>query len=672
MSDNILRLENSFFVKFRCQKVKMTRRKFLKKTTAVGAALTLYSFSKKSLGWEKMNIKKRRQNYKRFIILGMDGLDPKIITGLIKNNKLPNFTRLANQGTFVPLCTSNPTMSPVAWSDIATGVGPGYHGIFDFLHRDPENYMPYISLRKSSTGIFGTRYRKARQCDGFWRYTSDAGIPTTVIRWPVTFPAEKVTGRFLSGLGVPDLLGSEGQYFYYTTETITKIDPSPHSVIHVVWEDGNIIRTILKGPMAGRHKYTELPLAIKRENSNSVTIDLADAPIIEAHCDKWTPWIKIAFKVGLWHVRGIVRFLLLESKPNLRLFVYPINIDPSNQAFSMTYPADFGQQLEDTIGTFHTLGMPEMVHPLSHQRYGFSEFLSQIETISNERTEMFLSELDRFEKGLLAFVFDHTDRVQHAFWATRDMQHPVYNEKEAELYCNVINEMYLEMDNILSKALKRADNGTALFIVSDHGFASFRRQVHLNRWLIENGYMHLRESDDREGSGLFGDVDWQKTKAYAMGFASIYINLTGREGGGVVKQGSEYDELCKAIATKLESLVDPDNGSPVIHRVYHNSQIYNNGPLIDKGPDILVGLKPGYRFSWQTALGAAPIKLVEDNTSKWSGDHIFDPIFMSGILLSNVKINTQNPRGVDIAPTVLNCFALTQPEHMTGKSLLET
>lgn len=650
----------------------MTRRKFLEQTTATGTALTLYSLLNTSCDRGKMNHIKRKQSYERCIILGMDGLDPQIMTGLIKDNKLPNFTKLANEGTFVPLRTSNPVMSPVAWSNIATGAGPEYHGIFDFLHRDPVNYMPYLSLRKSSTGIFGTRYKKARQCDGFWRYTSDTEIPTTVIRWPVTFPPERVTGRFLSGLGVPDLLGSEGQYRYYTTEMVSKNDPSPDSVVHVVWEEERVIRTSLKGPMISQHRHTELPLVIKTGNSDSVTIDLADTPIIEARCGRWTPWIKIAFKVGLRRIRGMVRFLLLESEPHLKLFVYPINIDPANQTFSITYPVDFGQQLEDTIGTFHTLGMPVMVHPFSHKRYGFTEFLSQVEIISNERTEMFLNELDHFDKGLLAFVFDHTDRLQHALWVTRDPQHPVYNEKEAKQYRNVINEMYQQMDNILSKAIERADNETALFVVSDHGFASFRRQVHLNRWLIENGYMHLKESDDREGSGLFRDVDWQKTRVYALGFASIYINLAGREGSGIVKRGKEYDELCREIAARLEPLTDPENGCPVVHRVYRSSQIYAGGPLMDKAPDLLAGLKPGYRFSWQTALGAAPTKLIEDNTSRWSGDHIFDPTFMSGILLSNRKISTKNPRGIDIAPTVLDCLGLAQPDHMTGSSLWGT
>lgn len=616
-----------------------------------------------------MNNIKQKQNCEQCLILGMDGLDPQILTRLMQNNKLPNFTRLANQGTFTPLCTSNPAMSPVAWSNIASGAGPEHHGIFDFLHRDPEKYMPYFSLRNSSVGLLGTRYKTARQCDAFWKYTSDAGIPTTVIRWPVTFPAEKVTGRFLSGLGTPDLLGSEGQYCYYTTKVISENDPSPHNVIHVNRE-GGIVRTFLKGPAVGRHEYAKLPLIISRKNTDVVSIDMGNTSTIEANRRQWTPWVKIVFKIGLQRICGMVRFLLIESEPDFKLFVSPINMVPGNQAFRFTSPAEFGRELEEKIGCFHTLGMPEMIHPLSHKRYGFDEFLGQVEIISNERTEMFFGELDRFNNGLLAFVFDHTDRLQHALWATRDFHHPSFNKREAKLYGNVINQMYQQMDEILGNVIERVGNETTLFVVSDHGFASFKHQVHLNRWLIENKYMHLKESNHKEGEGLFKDVDWQKTKAYAMGFASMYINLGGRESGGIVKSGIEYNELCREIAAKLENFTDLEKSNRVVHRAYPRDQVYTNGPLACKGPDILVGLNLGYRFSWQTALGGAPTKLIEDNISKWSGDHIFDPSFMSGILLSNIKLNSKHPRSIDIAPTVLDCLGITQPAHMTGNTLL--
>ena len=650
--------------------MKLTRRKFLRKTSAVGAAFGLNSFMNTLGGCKNMNIKNKKQLFKRCIVLGMDGLDHSLLTQLIKGGKLPNFARLAEKGSYTKLVTSNPAVSPVAWSNIATGTSPECHGIFDFLHRKPKTYTPYLSLRKSHTGLLGTKYKTARNCDGFWKYTSDAGIPTSVIRWPVTFPAEKVNGRFLSGLGTPDVLGSEGQYTYYTTELFSENDPNPDVVNRVVWED-NSIWTFLRGPITNRNEYSKLPLVLKKLSPDSVTIRLADAAIIEAHRRRWTPWIKVAFKVGLRRIHGMVRFLLMETEPHLKLFISPVNMDPSNQAFPITWPAEFGRQLEKEIGPFHTLGMPEMVHPLSYNRYGFDEFLSQVGIIASQRTAMFSNELESFSDGLLAFVFDHTDRMQHAFWAMTDKMHPAYNEAEAKLYGNIIGDTYQQMDEIVGKAMQKIDDETALFVISDHGFGSFRRQVHLNRWLIKNGFMQLKGGNDKEGGGLYKDVDWQKTKAYALGFASVYINLTGREGCGIVKAGLEYEKLCKEIAVKLIEFVDHEKSSAVVHKVYSKNRSITASRLVnDNSPDLLLGLKPGYRFSWQTALGGAPTKLIEDNTSKWTGDHIFDPSFVPGILLSNLTINTNKPGGLDIAPTVLECFGMPKPEHMKGVSLL--
>ncbi|MCP4613229.1 MAG: phosphodiesterase [Planctomycetes bacterium] len=617
---------------------------------------------------------KVKQRFDRCIILGMDGLDPQIMATLMRENMLPHFARLANEGTFGPLQTSNPVMSPVAWSDIATGAGPGHHGIFDFLHRNPKNYMPYISLRKSSDGIFGTRYERARQVDGFWRYTSDAGLPTTVLRWPVTFPPEKVNGRFLSGLGVPDILGTEGQYTFYTTEPVPKEDPSPHNVVQVRWEQAEtgIVRTVLKGPMIGRGRVAEIPLIVGVGNADICSLQFGNEPAVEIRRRDWTPWIRIKFKAGLSRIHGMVKLLLLEVEPQFRLLVSPINLDPANPAFDISCPAEYARSLHDRIGGFHTLGMPEMVHPLSHQRYGFDEFLAQVQAIRIERKEMFLAELERFGKGVFAFVFDHTDRIQHAFWATRDPAHPGYDPKEAQLYGKVIQDVYKEMDACLGDAIRRTDSRTLLLTVSDHGFGSFRRQVHLNRWLVDNGLMRLKESQDMVGRGLFQDVDWHNTRAYAVGFSSIYLNLAGREGDGIVKRDGQLRSLLSEIASKLQSLADPDDDNRVIHRVYLGSRIYQDSPLADKAPDLVVGFKPGYRASWQTALGGAPPRLVEDNKSKWSGDHIFDPDFLPGIVLSNIKLKGKSFRGIDIAPTILAGLGLDKPGHMTGQDLLRS
>ncbi|MFC1461763.1 alkaline phosphatase family protein, partial [Verrucomicrobiota bacterium] len=344
-------------------------------------------------------------------------------------------------------------------------------------------------------------------------------------------------------------------------------------------------------------------------------------------------------------------------------------IDPRHQAYPITYPESFGKELVKSQGMFHTLGMPEMVHPLSHGRYDRDAFLSEVEVIENERVHMLESELNRFDSGLLAFVIDHTDRLQHVFGAIQDKEHPAYSEKSARKYADVVPSMYRRMDKIVGNVLNTLDDRTMLMVVSDHGFTSFRYSVHMNRWLIRNGYMTLNKDNPGEGKSLFRNVDWARTKAYALGFASIYINLKDREAKGVVSPGQERDKVCKQLAGKLRAFKDPRNGNPVVHSVVPSKggdPARNNKDI----PDLLVGFKPNYRMSWQTALGGAPEGLIADNDSKWMADHIIAPELIPGAIFCNRKINTAKPQSIDIAPTVLDCFGIDCSGYMDGHSLL--
>ena len=83
---------------------------------------------------------------KQVVVLGFDGADPKLAAKWMAEGKLPNLARLAREGTFKPLGTTNPPESPVAWASFATGLNPGGTGIYDFLKRDPETYLPELAL----------------------------------------------------------------------------------------------------------------------------------------------------------------------------------------------------------------------------------------------------------------------------------------------------------------------------------------------------------------------------------------------------------------------------------------------------------------------------------------------------------------------------------------------
>jgi len=217
--------------------------------------------------------------------------------------------------------------------------------------------------------------------------------------------------------------------------------------------------------------------------------------------------------------------------------------------------------------------------------------------------------------------------------------------------------------------LESVGEKTVVIVLSDHGFTSFRRAVHLNSWLVQNGLMVLKSPPAAEEPTLLRNVDWARTRAYALGFSSIYLNLAGREKGGIVSAGDEAATVKRQIAEMLDKLIDPASGQQVIERIYTREELYA-GPFLEDAPDLVVGFRSGYRASWQTALGAAPEALFEDNRKLWSGDHVVDPSCDPGVLLASRPLNRAEPRQADVAPTVLKAFALPPTPGTKGETLL--
>ncbi|MBC8413509.1 alkaline phosphatase family protein, partial [bacterium] len=387
---------------------------------------------------------------------------------------------------------------------------------------------------------------------------------------------------------------------------------------------------------------------------------------------QWSEWIALSFKMGRnKFTTGNVKFCLSSIAPDLEFYMTPVQISPKDPAFVISSPDDYVKELAAQQGDFYTLGMPEDTKALEEKRIDEEAFIAMCDEIVDEQEKMMWFEMDRFEEGLLASTFFSTDRIQHMFWETKDRDHPLYSEEYERKYGHVIDDYYKKMDRILGDVMQKVDDQTALLVFSDHGFSTFRRTVHINTWLVQQGYMQLTqkvEAGDSEGGTLFQYVDWKNTQAYAVGFGSIYLNIKGREKTGIVEPGAAADALADKIVREMNQMKDPANGVVAIKKVYKNSDIYS-GNLISESPDLVVGFEDGYRASWQTAIGGAPYELMEDNLKKWSGDHIVDPSVVPGILLSNHKIKIDDPGLMDIAPTVLSCFGM-QDESMQGRVLI--
>jgi predicted AlkP superfamily phosphohydrolase/phosphomutase len=628
------------------------------------------------------------------VVLGFDGADPNLLAKWMKEGKLPNLARLAEQGTFRPLGTTNPPESPVAWASFATGLNPGGTGIFDFLRRDPQTYLPELALvsREKAKFLFGLipikppRVTNERSGVPFYKAVADAGYKTTAIRVPLELPPTPLPGgKLWAGLGVPDLRGTWGTFFYFGTD-LTQWDVGDTEF------GGKLVRLEMNGndasagvegpvdPTANSYRRISVPIHFQvAPQGNAVTIQLAGRAetVAEGH---WSEWWHVKFPITPFlSVHATCRFYVLQVSPDLRIYMSPLNLDPESPALPISSPASYTAELVRKHGPIKTLGWWHDTWALNEEKIDEGLFLDDSFRTMQTQADITLEELRNDPPSLLVSVFLATDHISHMFFRLIDPTHPRYDAELAEKYGGAILESYKRMDRIVGEVERAMKPGGTLIIVSDHGFHSFRKGFNTNTWLVQNGYMALKHPGAEEkaynlenlfGQGsFFPNVDWGRTKAYALGLGQIYLNLRGRERLGILDPGPETGRLLEEIRQKLEAVQDPDTHQSVVQKVYLGREIFH-GPRLPEAPDLQVDFRDGYRTSWQTSLGAIPAGIVVANMKKWSGDHCAsDPSDTQGIFLSNRKVATPDPSILDVAPTVISILGVQSPGHMDGRPL---
>ncbi len=545
-------------------------------------------------------LRRKRGAVKKLIFLGFDGLDPKITERMMSEGKLPHFSRLKNQGGYRRLRTTYPALSPVAWSTFATGVNPAKHNIYDFLSRDLRTYAPELSSARVTRKAVEMR----RKSETFWKILGRNLVSSTILRVPITFPPEEFNGRLLSAMCTPDLRGTQGTFSKF-----------PGDAGELTGPEGECIPFRVSAGVL-EIQGQRLPLG----------------------AGEYSPWVRLKFPSA----RGIARFLQTQNG----VYVTPVQIDPEAPALPISHPRYYATYLAKLLGSFSTLGMAEDTWALNEAAIDQAAFLDQAALIQKEREAMFFSALERTRHGVVACVFDASDRVQHM----------CFNDAP------VIEALYRDMDRILGQTLPYVDTDTAIFVLSDHGFCAFRRGVNLNAWLLREGYLTL---DGEPGDYLAG-IDWARTRAYTFGLGGVYLNLRGREAQGIVAP-EQADTLRRELAERLSGLCD--DGAVAIARAYLSTDLYR-GPYLGAAPDLIVGYADGYRASWDAAVGKVTDEVFVNNTKAWCGDHCVDPHLVPGVLFSNRPLHAQDPGIEDMAPTALRLFGIQPPAWMEGSSVV--
>jgi len=600
------------------------------------------------------------------IVLGVDGMDP----GFLERHweALPNLDRLRQNGEFKRLATSVPPQSPVAWSSLITGRDPGGHGVFDFIHRNPATVTPFSSMAETSEPsrtlrlgpwvlpLAEGKIRTFRKGTPFWRLLAEHHVPATVFRMPANFPPEASSSRSLSGMGTPDLEGTFGTFTFFTDDPAEKSRTVSGGRIVRAEAPAGRARFRLEGPVNTLRKErprSSVDLIVDVDPSETVArLDL-DGKRIVLKEGEWSGWIRVRFPLirGLAGAEGIVRVYLQKVRPHLRVYVTPINLDPSAPQFPISTPESYSRELAEELGPFYTQGIAEDTAVLKAGVFDRAEFLVQSRQVLADSLRAFRHELDRFHDGLLFFYFSSVDQNAHILWG----------KHEDELL-----EIYRAVDQAVGWAMEKA-GGSTVVVLSDHGFSSFNRAVHLNTWLLREGFLALDDPANTGDQELFPHVDWSRTQAYSLGLNALYLNQAGREPNGTVPP-VEREEVLKSLVERLLAFRDPRTGERVVETVYEPERVFR-GKTLENAPDLIVGYRPGYRSSWQTALGAVPAATVVDNTEAWIGDHCIAAKFVPGVLVSNRRSAVAEPQLYDVTATILKEFSIEPEPGMIGQPL---
>lgn len=552
------------------------------------------------------------------ILLGFDSFDPTVFEDMAGQNKLQNLSKIAELGGYSRLEVCSPPQTEVSWTSIATGADPGGHGIFDFVHRDPSTYAPYVSILPIKKTAMGEHFVPPYIARTLFEEAAEMGYPATALWWPAMFPARpELPVNTLPGLGTPDIRGQLGVGTLFSTEDEKK---NKTAVTRLEVSGKGRYTALLNGPQvqgkSGPQPIT-LPVTLDVVDANTAKLTIGDKQI-QLRVGDWSDILEIRFRSGLFfNIHAVTRVILTSLEGVVRLYSLPLQIHPLHALSHYASSPSFARNLWQKVGPFLTLGWPQDTTGLEDACITDDQFLALCDLIFERRKQIFFYLLDNFKEGVIGSIFDDLDRIQHMFLHNRP---------------DIVREWYQKLDVFVGEVGQRLSGWSAkhnYLVLSDHGFTAYKQKVHLNRWLAGQNYLALK---DGRSEGNLSTVDWSKSQAYAVGLNSLYLNITGREGQGVVGAG-EIELLLAELQQKLLAWTGPD-GSPVVQRARLKHEIYS-GPYARLGPDLMVGYAPGYRASSETGLGKVPQSAMEPNLDHWGSDHCVDADVVPGVLFAN-------------------------------------
>jgi len=332
-------------------------------------------------------------------------------------------------------------------------------------------------------------------------------------------------------------------------------------------------------------------------------------------------------------------------------------LTPSTDS-EFTYPAELKQEIWDNVGEY-------IIDVKEFRTEDKAHLVDQIYKMTNIRFETAQYLMNNKPWDFFMMVEMGPDRLHHGMWKYHDETHINY-PGETE-FKNVIRDYYIHLDKKIGGLLESVDRRTtAVIIASDHGIKKMEGGFCFNDWLIQEGYLTLKDKPDGRKSIKNSDIDWSRTKVWGYGgyYGRLFINVQGREPQGVIPENG-YDAFRDELKSKLEAIKD-HSGQPMGNIAFKPEDIYREVTGI--APDLIVYFGD---LSWRSlgTVGNESLYVFENDTGPDDANHAQHGMYIFSPPESTERGIIQDRHITDIAPTVLKLLEVQIPDDMEGKPI---
>ncbi len=276
--------------------------------------------------------------------------------------------------------------------------------------------------------------------------------------------------------------------------------------------------------------------------------------------------------------------------------------------------------------------------------------LQEVNAVLDARIRTLYHLFEHEEWDYLHVHIMETDRLHHFLWQQMEQGHSTY--------APAFYDFYRRIDDMLGQLAAKLDDRTTLMWMADHGFCTIKKEVYVNRWLMDNGWLKLRNVPPDRQKGL-DEID-PSSAAYSLDPGRVVIRVQGREKDGCVAPGAPYESLRGEIAAAALALRDPDSGEPFFQAVFKREDLYH-GPYLQQAADLILAPYDGYDPKGPLYKGTLTYKGEE-----LVGMHTYDDamLYVGGQSIPERRFSVLN-----VMPTILELMSVPSPPDLDGESL---